>query len=127
MHLDRECVLDDCPSTAGNFSENTPGNVNQTPRKLSYCLNTCIQRKCYPKCEVFRAGYCGHGLRVCNDVPTRTILIEYTGEVITTKECNDRMRGMRGDRYRNVLHIFPSIRHLTVLTSEVYKDGMNVF
>lgn len=66
---------------------------------LPFCLNTSIQRASYPKCEIFRAGECGHGLRVCSDVPNRTILIEYTGEVITTRECNDRMKGMRGDQY----------------------------
>lgn len=99
MHLDRECVLDDCPSITGrSSSESAPGDTNQVRGKASFCLNTCIQRISYPKCEVFSAGDCGHGLRVCSDVPSGTILIEYTGEVITTSECNDRMRGMIGDQ-----------------------------
>jgi hypothetical protein len=106
--IDRECVLDDCPSIAVKLSKNAPDDSNKVQEKVSFCLNTCIQRKRYPKCEVFSAGDCGHGLRVCSDVPSGTLLIEYTGEVITTSECNDRMRGMRGDQCSDDLQMFPS-------------------
>jgi SET domain-containing protein len=41
--------------------------------------------------EVFLTAHCGYGLRVCEDVPANTIIIEYTGEVITASECQARM------------------------------------
>ena len=63
---------------------------------LPYCLNSSVQRRSYPKCEVFKTGSCGYGLKVLDDVLCGTIMVEYTGEVITSTECNDRMRGMKG-------------------------------
>ena len=58
---------------------------------FSSCRNTAIQRKRYPRTEVFGTPECGFGLRVLEDVETGDKLLEYLGEVITTEELNERM------------------------------------
>ncbi len=60
-------------------------------KQQNYCKNTVIQRKNYPKTEVFATEGRGYGLRLCEDVSANTILIEYLGEVITTAEGVERM------------------------------------
>lgn len=92
----RECVIGNCPSTVENSSHKR-GCLKQTASEnVLSCLNTCIQTRSYPPCEVFKTGSCGYGLKVGIDVSANTLLIEYTGEVITASECTDRMRGMKG-------------------------------
>lgn len=96
LTYNRECVIGDCNSvrhTDGNFDKTNNLELNQV---LPYCLNSSIQRRFYPKCEVFKTGSCGYGLKVCVDVTCGTVMVEYTGEVITSSECSDRMRGMKG-------------------------------
>ena len=57
-----------------------------------YCANTAIQRRNFPKTEVYDPhNGCGFALRVAEDVGPSTILIEYLGEVISEEECNERM------------------------------------
>lgn len=56
-----------------------------------YCENTVIQRKAFPKTEVFYAQSCGLGLRLLEAVPRNAIIIEYLGDVITPEECEERM------------------------------------
>ena len=56
-----------------------------------YCRNTAIQRKKFPRTEVFGTPECGFGLRVLEDVETGDKLLEYLGEVITTEMLNERM------------------------------------
>ena len=79
--------------TYGNSDKTNHLELNQV---LPYCLNSSVQRRFYPKCEVFKTGSCGYGLKVCVDVTCGTVMMEYTGEVITSTECSDRMRGMKG-------------------------------
>lgn len=71
----RECPLGSCPSQSA----------------LNYCANTIIQRKAFPRTEVFYAQSCGLGLRLLEDVPRNAIIIEYLGDVITPEECEERM------------------------------------
>jgi hypothetical protein len=94
-YRDRECVIGDCNSVCkSNANCHQKGHLEVT--KVPYCLNTSVQRRSYPKCEVFKTGACGFGLKVCDNVPSGTIIVEYTGEVIPSSECSDRMRGMKG-------------------------------
>ena len=60
---------------------------------VNYCANTVIQRKAFPRTEVFGTPECGFGLRVLEDVTGGQILLEYLGEVITTDELHERMPG----------------------------------
>jgi hypothetical protein len=94
----RECVIGNCPSTVENTAHRKDCHTqsDKLSENLSSCLNTSIQTRSYPPCEVFQTGSCGYGLKVCSDVSASTLLIEYTGEVITASECSDRMRGMKG-------------------------------
>lgn len=94
--INRECVIGNCSSTDGNLSDMKSSCTQNVCESLSGCLNTSIQRRSYPPCEVFKAGLCGYGLKVCSDVCASTLIVEYTGEVITASECSDRMRGMKG-------------------------------
>jgi hypothetical protein len=92
----RECVIGNCPSTVENTPHRKDSHAQNVNEDLSSCLNTSIQTRSYPPCEVFKTGSCGYGLKVGSDVSACTLLIEYTGEVITASECSDRMRGMKG-------------------------------
>jgi hypothetical protein len=71
----RECAVGNCPTLLNNSSKAS----SKLDAKPLYCSNTSMQRKVYPKTEVFKTGLCGHGLKVAVDVPSNTILIEYTG------------------------------------------------
>lgn len=92
----RECVIGNCPSIVENSSHRKDCHNQSICEDLSSCLNTSIQTRSYPPCEVFKTGSCGYGLKVGSDVSASTLLIEYTGEVITASECSNRMRGMKG-------------------------------
>ncbi|CAM9292821.1 unnamed protein product, partial [Ectocarpus fasciculatus] len=59
------------------------------------CANTVIQRKAFPSTEVYRTESCGHGLRLLEDVSHGSMIIEYTGEVISGDECDARRRKMK--------------------------------
>jgi hypothetical protein len=56
-----------------------------------YCANTIIQRRAFPKLEVFGTPQCGYALRVLEDVEEGDILVEYLGEAITTDDMHDRI------------------------------------
>jgi uncharacterized protein YsxB (DUF464 family) len=56
------------------------------------CRNTAIQFSKFPKTEVFETESAGFGLRLLEDVPPNTIIVEYVGEVITTEEMIGRMK-----------------------------------
>ena len=47
----------------------------------------------YPRTEVFPTSFCGFGLKLLEAVGPGCVLIEYTGEVITSTDCNARMAG----------------------------------
>lgn len=102
-YRNRECVSGECNSVCKSIANNhQKGHLEET-KVLPYCLNTSVQRRSYPKCEVFKTGACGFGLKVCDNVPSGTIIVEYTGEVITSSECSDRMRGMKGTLLSSVM------------------------
>lgn len=68
--------------------------------KMKYCENTVIQRKAFPRTEVFRTGDKGFALRVADAVEANTVLIEYLGEVIDSEECERRMSNYKiGDDF----------------------------
>ena len=114
-YRNRECVIGDCNSVCKSLANcHRKGHLEVT-KVLPYCLNTTVQRRSYPKCEVFKTGACGFGLKVCDNVPCGTIMVEYTGEVITSSECSDRMRGMKGTLVFSVMASFPSISHLYII------------
>ena len=60
-----------------------------------YCKNCVIQTRGFPSTEIYKTANCGYGLKVNELVPANTILIEYTGEVISSDECRNRMTGMK--------------------------------
>lgn len=118
----RECVTGDCPSLtremrgeskefcgpcddrnssyrgSASSCSSTDSNSNSGGSKVLYCSNTSIQRRSYPSSEVFKTGSCGYGLRISENIQIGTIVVEYTGEVITAAECIDRMTDMKGRR-----------------------------
>ena len=51
----------------------------------------------------------GHGLRSNRTFEPNQIIIEYTGEIITQDECDDRMR----KRYKNA-EVYPRLSHLSL-------------
>lgn len=75
-----ECASGFCPSL----------QVNET-----YCLNTVIQRRAFPGTEVFKSRTCGYGLRLTENTPQNSIIIEYLGQVITQEEGKNRMCTMK--------------------------------
>lgn len=81
---------DDSDSNSDSSSSDED-EVNDGRNQQRYCKNTVIQRKQYPKTEVFATEGRGYGLRLCEDVSANTILIEYIGEVITVTEGVERM------------------------------------
>jgi hypothetical protein len=114
-YRNRECVIGDCKSIANCHQK---GYLEET-KVLPYCLNTSVQRRSYPKCEVFKTDACGFGLKVSDNVPRGTIIVEYTGEVITSSECSDRMRGMKGMLIFSVM----ANSSQTFLTSELSLES----
>lgn len=58
---------------------------------ILYCNNCAIQERKYPLLTVFESENCGYGLKTLSNINKNTILCEYTGEVIDSKERNIRM------------------------------------
>ncbi|XP_065202642.1 histone-lysine N-methyltransferase SETD2-like [Planococcus citri] len=54
------------------------------------CSNKRFQKKEYAKCETFKTKKKGHGLRVLEDIPSGTFIMEYVGEVIDSDEFETR-------------------------------------
>ena len=69
--------------------------------RLLPCENTAIQTKRYPRTEVFDTGASGFGLRLLEDIPANTIIVEYLGEVISSEEMVERMR-----KYKKTDHFY---------------------
>lgn len=83
-----ECVSGYCSCSAKDESGADAG-----------CDNMVFQHSRYPKTVPWKTVDKGWGLRVLQDVKKGTKLCEYTGEVITKEECQQRMRekSLRGD------------------------------
>ena len=82
----------DCNRTGFDVDDDADGDGDARAVGGIYCANTAIQRRNFPKTEVYDPhNGCGFALRICEDVGPATILIEYLGEVITEDECNERM------------------------------------
>ncbi len=84
-------ISDTSDSDSDSSNSGDENEVNNGRNQQMYCNNTVIQRKKYPKTEVFATEGRGYGLRLCDDVGANTILIEYLGEVITVAEGVERM------------------------------------
>ena len=54
------------------------------------CRNKRFQRKRYSKLEIFFAKEKGHGLRALENIPSGDFIIEYIGEVVSTREFTKR-------------------------------------
>lgn len=92
-----ECQPGQCPSlelpAAPEFT--APDSVNSSSSSAQthslFCKNCAMQERRYPVLQVFQSDLCGFGLKTCEKCDEGTILAEYTGEVITSKECVKRM------------------------------------
>lgn len=78
-----ECVPSLCPCTRQSYSKDYDQPV--------LCENTVIQTGRFPGTEVYKTKKCGYALRLLEDVPQNTIIVEYRGEVITQEEMTLRM------------------------------------
>lgn len=67
-----------------------PDDLGHATHSL-YCKNCAMQERRYPVLQVFQSDLCGFGLKACQKCESGTVLAEYTGEVITSKECVRRM------------------------------------
>lgn len=56
------------------------------------CANKRFQKRCYVKCEPFRAGLKGWGLRVLQKVEAGSFIMEYVGEVLNPSEFKNRVK-----------------------------------
>ncbi|KAJ3036813.1 Histone-Lysine N-Methyltransferase ash1l [Rhizophlyctis rosea] len=59
------------------------------------CSNQSFQRREFvPNLQVYRTARSGFGLRTKNAIPQNTLVIEYRGEIITHKQCIERMESV---------------------------------
>ena len=60
---------------------------------FSCTVSVVVSDRSYPRTEVFPTSVCGFGLKLLESVGPGRVLIEYTGEVISSTDCNSRMAG----------------------------------
>jgi len=85
--LNMECAPNLCRACVETDSDSDPHDTSTD----KYCSNTALQVGEFPRVEVFRTSQCGYGLRLLEDVAPDVVIVEYLGEVITHKECLERM------------------------------------
>ncbi|GLJ29914.1 hypothetical protein SUGI_0591390 [Cryptomeria japonica] len=96
------CCGDDCLNRSMNI-ECVPG----TCPCGDLCSNQRFQKKLYAKVKEMRCGKKGYGLRVLEDVPRTTFIIEYVGEVLGPQEHGMRLKeyACRGHKHSYFMKI----------------------